>query len=126
MVGVKQYMKEDTKTVKEEEFKEGMKSYLDLIDSDGKPAGDDERKPLPKLNSIKKLKSSLLEERADTDKGNIRKNPQIKKLETKKIEAVLQQSETTKPSLPKENIFPTEQTHLVKKLFEEKEKEKSP
>merc|ERR1711874_715570 len=67
MADVSSYLKEDTKTVQEEEFKEGMKTYLDLIDSN-KKCDEGDKMPQIKLNSISRLKSSLLDTPQEVDR----------------------------------------------------------
>ena len=120
MSGVKSYMKKDTKTAQEEEFKEGMKSYLDLIDSDRKTAEEEEKKPQIKLSTISKLKSTLLEGPSEVGKEK-RINHKVSKLQTSKIEAALQQNDSPKQSQHKDNVIPSDQTLLVKSMFEMKE-----
>ena len=121
MADVSSYLKEDTKTVQEEEFKEGMKTYLDLIDSN-KKCDEGDKMPQIKLNSISRLKSSLLDAPQEVEREK-KTNHKVQKLQTDKIEAAFQQAE--KPSQLKEKI-PTDQTLLVKKMFEEKSPNKSP
>ena len=120
MTDVQSFLSKDTETAKEKEFKEGMTRYLDLIDQrrpDRKPSPDEDKKPQINFNSISKLKNSLLEGTNDPGKDKRAAGPRVNKLETKKIESVLQQSEVSKPAGLKENVIAPDQTLMVKKMF---------
>ena len=115
MDGVKSYLNEDTKTSEEDDFKQGMQTYLDLIDNN-KTDVKTYKAPQLKTNTLEKLKTKLFSDDGKKPE-NTKPSPLISKLPSSILEAATnpQAVETVKQVAldVKGN-----QTSLVKSFFE--------
>ena len=122
MDGVKSYLNEDTKTSEEDDFKQGMLTYLDLIDNN-KTSIKSYKVPQLKTNTLDRLKTQLFN--GETKNHENKSNLSVSKLPSSIIEAVTnsKSNETIKQvSLD----VKSNQTSLVKSFFETNKEAPSP
>ena len=115
------YLKEGTKDNEENEFKQGMQGYIDLIHESDKRSSPTVKLPQVQLNTVSKMKTSLFEEVEETHK---KPSPKVQKLNKQKIEKELIEQSAAKLQKT-ENVVTSQNLSSVKKVFE-KVKEEEP
>ena len=125
MDGVKNYMKQETSNTEEDDFKKGMQSYLDLIDSN-KTDVKSYQVPQVKTKTLDRLKSQLFN---DDSKQIELPELSVKKLPSSLIDTVANsQNSEQRQSSPlikrsSSNSGISSQTAFVKSFFESQQKE---
>lgn len=124
MDGVKLYINEKTNTREEDDFKKGMKSYLDLIDQNNK--SDEKSYSIPQLrtNTLDRLKTKLFSE--SPKNSEIPQHPSVSKLSSSLMDAVANPQPNLSLKQQPSPEIQGNQTSLVKSFFESQKNIPSP